>query len=98
LAPLYELYGYIDTTTHYCVDNTWVWDEPVTLSERFSRYKVLKDALKKQGLELREDSCLCAEYVIDGSYSGPDVDGIVTGKSALDHVIFMMLENNYDSY
>jgi hypothetical protein len=96
LKPMYDVYGILKAG-QYHISNPWGEWEPAVLSTRFARYEELKDALHALNLVLRNDSRVCAEYVIDGTYSGPGTcqDKRIDGYVALEQVVAMMGEMNF---
>lgn len=64
---------------------------PIELLGTFNRYQELETALRRERMKLREDSRLCAQYIILGEYDGPELDI----QDALQSVVQMMHEMNF---
>jgi hypothetical protein len=86
LAPLYSLFD---------IDNEYNWyeNDPIKLCNRFERYVKLKNALKNVDIDtIRNDSRVCAEYVILGTYSGACDPSCI---DILENVVAMMIEMKF---
>jgi hypothetical protein len=94
LEPFYETSGILGNPRHWHIEerkNPWGFWGPSVLAERFERYMELKKKLEDEGLELRDDSKICAEYIVHGYYDGPDMDE----DGDLECVVAMMIEMDF---
>ena len=65
----------------------------------FDRHAALTRALASRGLELRKDSRVCNEYIMDGTYSGPSFkccgDDDIQRDDAMDCAVELMAEMEF---
>lgn len=83
LMPMYELLH----------KSRYAPEHAQQLINEFRRYAELRDALHEQGLSIREDSRICAEYVLYGKYEGPDMPRVFA--SDLMRVVELMREMGF---
>jgi hypothetical protein len=89
VVGVYELCGLKDNERRWNDNEMWghaqrnSWCEGTVQShaERFRRYARLRDALGPEGLpDPWEESRLCADFVVHGTYNGPVSDGSASRK------------------
>ncbi len=99
LAHTHGLMGHRRAASWFPTNHTSIWSEPDDLCNMFERLAELRLALASHGLTLRDDSRVCAEYVFDGVYGGPDIEDeyVVDQKCGgeLARVVTMMIEMDF---
>ena len=99
LEPLYYAAGEVerDGSLHEC---TWV--DPEDVLAQFERYVGLRAALVAAGLQLRDDSRVCAEYVLYGTYSGAPhaetTDALACAVAMMREMAFLFAETSYENF
>lgn len=74
-------------------NSRWVHNmTPEEMRDAFDRRSELLEALQEKGLDLRDDSMLCKDYILYGTYDGPQFDH---DYDNMESVVEMMVEMAY---